>query len=37
VARHLLYKKGKIVRRIKDSEVKEILIKEINEIADRDN
>ncbi len=30
---HLLYKDGKIVRRINDNEIKEVLLKEINEIA----
>jgi (E)-4-hydroxy-3-methylbut-2-enyl-diphosphate synthase len=30
---HVLYKGGKIVKRIKDSEMKEVLLKEINEIA----
>ena len=30
---HLLYKDGKIVKRINDSEIKEVLMKEINEIA----
>ena len=30
---HLLYKNGQIVRRINDNEIKEILLKEINEIA----
>ena len=33
---HLLYKDGKIVRRINDSEIKEVLLKEINEIANGD-
>ena len=30
---HLLYKDGKIVKRINDNEIKEVLLKEINEIA----
>src|SRR3989344_456826 len=30
---HLLYKDGKIVKRINDNEIKEVLMKEINEIA----
>ena len=30
---HLLYKEGKIVRRINDNEIMEVLLKEINEIA----
>ncbi|MBI2541755.1 flavodoxin-dependent (E)-4-hydroxy-3-methylbut-2-enyl-diphosphate synthase [Candidatus Woesearchaeota archaeon] len=30
---HLLYKEGKIVRRINDNEIYEVLLKEINEIA----
>ena len=30
---HLLYKNGQIVRRINDSEIKEVLLKEINEMA----
>ena len=30
---HLLYKDGKIVRRINDNEIKEVLLKEINEMA----
>ena len=33
---HLLYKDGKIVKRINDSEIKEVLMKEINEIANAD-
>ncbi len=31
---HLLYKEGKIVRRINDNEIYEVLLKEINEIND---
>lgn len=31
---HLLYKEGKIVRRINDNEIMEVLLKEINEMAD---
>ena len=34
---HLLYKNGQIVRRINDSEIKEVLLKEINEIANSGN
>ncbi|HLC59930.1 MAG TPA: flavodoxin-dependent (E)-4-hydroxy-3-methylbut-2-enyl-diphosphate synthase [Candidatus Nanoarchaeia archaeon] len=30
---HLLYKDGKIVKRINDNEIKEVLMKEINELA----
>ena len=30
---HLLYKNGQIVKRINDNEIKEILLKEINEMA----
>ena len=30
---HLLYKDGKIVRRIEDSEIFDVLLKEINEIS----
>jgi (E)-4-hydroxy-3-methylbut-2-enyl-diphosphate synthase len=30
---HLLYKDGKIVRRINDNEIREVLLKEINEMA----
>ena len=33
---HLLYKDGKIVRRINDNEIAEVLLKEINEIADNE-
>jgi len=32
---HLLYREGKIVRRINDNEIKEVLLKEIEEMADR--
>src|SRR3989338_6651526 len=31
---HLLYKNGQIVKRINDNEIKEVLLKEINEIAE---
>ena len=34
---HLLYKDGKIVRRINDNEIAEVLLKEINEIAQNGN
>ena len=34
---HLLYKNGQIVKRINDSEIKEVLMKEINEIAQNGN
>ena len=33
---HLLYKEGKIVRRINDNEIYEVLLKEIDEIAEND-
>ena len=33
---HLLYKEGKIVRRINDNEIYEVLLKEINEMNDED-
>ncbi|MAG91391.1 4-hydroxy-3-methylbut-2-en-1-yl diphosphate synthase [Candidatus Woesearchaeota archaeon] len=34
---HLLYRDGKIVKRINDNEIKEVLLKEINEIASNGN
>ena len=34
---HLLYKDGKIVRRVNDNEIMEVLLKEINEMADIQN
>ena len=34
---HLLYKEGKIVRRINDNEIYDVLLKEINEMAENGN
>ncbi|MDP3765739.1 MAG: flavodoxin-dependent (E)-4-hydroxy-3-methylbut-2-enyl-diphosphate synthase [Nanoarchaeota archaeon] len=34
---HLLYKEGKIIRRINDNEIYEVLLKEINEMNDNEN
>ena len=34
---HLLYKEGKIVKRINDNEIYDVLMKEINEIASNGN
>jgi len=34
---HLLYKNGQIVKRVNDNEIKEVLLKEINEIAENGN